>query len=746
MAGNRRHFERAMRRAADHAGKREWNKAIAQYKLALAEFPDDTAALGGLGLAYLNTQRLEEAVVIYRQARQAGVDDPATLERLADVQERLGHLEDAADTYVAIAEHVLQEREIDRAIHYWKRATQLATGHPIARLNLAKAYTSQGRTERAIKEYLALARAFKRERRPEQAMNICQQALMLDPRSAQVLDLMGTLRDLVEPAAEPIPVAKPPSAADLEDLSFEDAPLPSSQREEGSPVDMTRQRALGVLAEAVFEESRVQVTTLIGQALDFQRQGLVDEAVSAYEQLLNAGIDRPEVHFNLGLLYQEKLCWNDAIRHLSLAQDHRDYKLGTLFAVGECYRAQGKVDQALTHLVQVLKLVDLTTVRHDQADDLIQLYKSRADDYAKGDPAKARRFIDSLVHFLSSKDWEDKAKEARERLDGVSGDGAVMGLVDIVGVPGSQAILKSMTLIQKLVEQEKIATAIEEAYEVIRVSPYYLPLHLRLGDILLGQGRFDEATAKFLTVAHLYQVRGDAQASVGVHRRLLRASPMDVTVRGKFIELLTERGDIDAALSEYLVLGESYFRLAQVNKALEKYNEAIRLSRQASDARAWSVKFLHRIGDIHLQRVDWRQAFEVYQRIKKVVPYDERASLNVIDLHYKLGRPRKGLGELDAVVGHFYKKREFQKAITILRDAIQMRPEEESFRFRLAQAYLSLGKKEEAVIELDTLGDLQLKAGRTDRAIETIRSIVKINPPNVDSYRQLLSRIGGQRL
>ena len=760
MAGNQRQFERAMKRAVGHAGKREWDKAIGQYGHALAEFPDDIAALTGLGLVYLNAQQLEKALAVYQQARQAGADEPAVLERLADVQKRLRHLEEAADTYVALADHALRGREIERAIHFWERATQLATGHPIARLNLAKAYASQGRTPAAIKEYLALAEAFQRQERPDQAMNICQQALMLDPRNTTVLSLMSTLRNLLEPAEKPTPARKPTPVADLDDLSFEDEPLPSSQRDEGSPVHVARQRALSALAEAVFEEDLVtvstpprpsvpvltkhQIDTLIGQALDFQRQGLVDDAVAAYEQLLNAGVDRPEVHFNLGLLFQEKLRWREAIHHLSMVQDHKDYKLGTLFAVGECYRAQGKIDLALSHLMEVLKLVDLALVSREQADDVIQLYESLADSYAKkGDPEQARSFTDSLIRFLNSKGWEDKVKEARERLDSVAGEGVVMSLAEIVGIPGSEAVLKSMAMIQELVKRGKIFTAIEEAFDAIRISPSYLPLHLRLGEVFLSQGQFEEATAKFLMVAHLYQVRGDTRAAIGVYRRLLRASPMDVTVRSRLINLLINRGAIDEALEEYLALGEAYFQLAQVNKALDKYNEALRLAPRASDEKIWMVRLLHRIGDICLQRVDWRQALKIYQRIKQISPYDEHTCLSLTDLYYKMGQSRKGLAEIDALVGYLFKNKKFTKALAVLRDAVQMRPGEGPLRFRLAHACLSQGKKEEAVAELDALGDLQLRAGRAQQAIETIRSIIKINPSNVESYRQLLGQITG---
>lgn len=756
MAGSQRNYERAMRRAAEHASKRDWIRAIEYYQEALEEFPDDSHALVGLGTACVNTGQLERALASYEQARQAGDESLALLERLADVQERLGQLTKAADTYVVMADRVLQDREIDQAIHFWKRATQLASGHPIARLKLAQAHASQGQTRAAIREYLALARTFRKQNQPEQAMNFCQQALMLDSSNGQVLSLMRELRELVKPE-EPAPAPRPVPAKDLRDISFEDE-IPPSQRDEGSPVDMAKQRALSALAEAVFEEdlikepaptapalSKREIDTLIGQALDYQRQGMVNEALATYERLREAGVDRPEVHFNLGLLYQEKLRWNDAIGHLSQVKDHSDYKLGSLFAIGECYRAQGKVDQALAHFMEVLKLVDLATVDRVQADDLIQLYESLADSYAKkGDPEQARRFTDSLVKFLSSKGWEDKVKEARERLDGVAGEGVVMSLAEIVGVPGSENILRAMTLIQELTKRGKIETAIEEAYEAIRVSPFYLPLHLKLGDVFLKRGNFEAATSKFLAVAHVHQVRGDSRAAIGVYRRLLKSAPMDVNVRSRLINQLISRGDIDGALNEYLALGDAYFQLAQVGKALSKYKEAIRLAPRGSDEQEWPIRFLHRIGDIHLQRVDWEEAFKVYQRIKQISPYDERACLNLIDLYYKMGKRRQGLQELDSLVGYFFKQQKYEKAIAILQDAVQMRPAEEPLRFRLAQAYLSQGKKKEAVAELDTLGELQLQAGRAQQAIETIQSIIKLNPPNVDSYQQLLRQILGR--
>ena len=76
MAGSRRQYERAMKRAADHAEKKEWDKAVDQYQQALAEFPDDGAALIGIGQIFLN-----EAFLGDPDHKCMGRSAPARLER-----------------------------------------------------------------------------------------------------------------------------------------------------------------------------------------------------------------------------------------------------------------------------------------------------------------------------------------------------------------------------------------------------------------------------------------------------------------------------------------------------------------------------------------------------------------------------------------------------------------------------------------------------------------------------------------
>jgi hypothetical protein len=59
----------------------------------------------------------------------------------------------------------------------------------------------------------------------------------------------------------------------------------------------------------------------------------------------------------------------------------------------------------------------------------------------------------------------------------------------------------------------------------------------------------------------------------------------------------------------------------------------------------------------------------------------------------------------------------------------------------MARAYIDAGMNDEAIQELDALGELQLDSGLRKQAMATVRFIISLNPKNVDAYRQLLAQL-----
>ena len=71
----------------------------------------------------------------------------------------------------------------------------------------------------------------------------------------------------------------------------------------------------------------------------------------------------------------------------------------------------------------------------------------------------------------------------------------------------------------------------------------------------------------------------------------------------------------------------------------------------------------------------------------------------------------------------------------------RLHPQQMPLRARLARAYVDAGRQEEAIGELDALGELQLEAGLRKQAMATVKYIISLNPKNVEAYRQLLAQL-----
>jgi tetratricopeptide (TPR) repeat protein len=762
VANDRARYEEALNRGHSNSWDQRWDEAIREFQVAVSEFPSEPAPYAGLGMAYFELNRLDKALENYKLAARYSQGDIIYLKQVAECQERLGRSVEAGQTYLAMGEIQLRRRLLDEAMGNWLRAARLAPDLLGAHQRLAGIYQRQGQTKAAIRELLAVARVLQKQGEAEKALQTCQVALSMDPRDPDVLTAIELIRqgeplsvgDGLEAIAE-APAAPRDGAAIGAGLEGE-AERAGRSEEGASPVQNARRMALVQLAEEIFEEgeeeeegeiippggmSKLERDALISQALDFETRGLINEAIRCYERAIQGGVTSTAAHFNLGLLYQDKLRFEDAIREFERAVGDPEYRLASHFALGESYRARGRIDRAVEHFVNVLKIVDLATVQHNQADRLIQLYENLAASLmTQGEPEKATAFANSLVDFLSHKGWQDKVREARTRLDALSAPGRTMILGDMLTV-GSEKVLESLYLSQEYAKRGLYSSAVEETYRVIELAPDYLPGHLQLAELLLRQDRLELAAAKFITIGDTYKARGDINGAIGAYERVVDISPLDMTIRARLIDLLKRHGDIDRSIEHYIAMGNGYYQLAQVEKARETYQEGLKLAPRGSPERKWRSQLLRLIADIDMQRFDWRRALAAYMELQREAPADERTAMTLIDLYYKAGQDDNALRQLDQYLLQLVKIGKGVKVVGILEDMVSQRPQDPGLVFRLADIYDRQKRRQDAVTLLDHLAEAQLDSGQRDKALATIQRILRMNPANAASYQQLMQQI-----
>lgn len=741
MVGNRLRFEEAIQRANDAVWAEKWQDAVEHYRQALVESPNDVSALMGCAWALLNDDNLDGALLAYEHLVGLSPTDPGPYERIAEISERQGHLQRAAETYLKAAEHYGQQGLVAKRLSTLEASVRLRPHHESAWAQLLELYRTQDRTAHAVLATLWLCHLYQDKKR-DQAIALCrdmQRYVPHDPRIGQALMLLQSNRPIPQP---------PPMGVETEGTLDQESAvdLTDADEEAGTPVEIARQRALTRLAESIFAEDKPQphgasqseVDLLIGKAVDAQTRGDIQEAATHYERLLRAGISMPSIHFNLGLLYKEQMHFDEAIAEFEAALSDPEYVLGSHFSLGECYQAQGVFQSAFKHFLEAVKIVDVATIEREHMDDLIRVYDGLAQSLANtGEPERAGRISQLLVDFLGKRGWEDGAVRVRRRLDEFARSGTVLSLAELVSLPGSDDILRSIALAQEYQRRNKIHSALEELFHAIADAPDYLPLHHLLGVMLRENGNLEEAIRKFDTVARTYEIRGQIPQALTTYQLILEISPLDIAVHRRVVELLVHHGRIDDALSQYLQTADAYYQLAQPERAREIYTEALRLAPRGSADKAWQVRILHRMADLDVQRLDWAAAIKDNEEILRIAADDERAHLALYRLYPRTGRPHLGIGALDKLVKSYLSNRKVSKALTILEDLVESEPESIPLRARIAQLYLNLGNRERALAHLDILGDLQLEAGHKEAAVKTLEAILALNPPDREAYADL---------
>jgi tetratricopeptide (TPR) repeat protein len=742
-----------MRRAESLVREAKWASAIPAYNEALSEYPEDLVALTGLGLAYIETEQPDKALSAYRRAASLAPDNPKVVVSLAQALVRLGRWPEAAGIYVQAANACVRLGENAAALELLQQAAVMDPQSLSAHRSLADVYQRQGETRKAAWQHLILARVLERQGRHLHAIEECTDARELDPLNPEAKMLLDALHEGIELPDGPTARLQPDAEGrrTLESfVVFEDIELETvamlSDWGRSSPADMARERALAEAAEALFagdaDPHVMQGNILLGRGADFQARGMEDRAIASYREAIRRGSETPTVHFLLGLLYREKKEYARAIEHLGRGLSEPNLALGARFAIGESYYAWDKTAMALEHLLEVLHMIDAHTVPASQKKDLSTAYARLSQDYvSQGESADVRQFAQSLLDFLSKKGWGEQVVSMRKQLNSLASGGILVTLAETLVEPRAEVVTTALSQIQEYVERSLYFTALEECYWAIQQTPYFLPLHLYMADVLIAKGQTEAAVGKYVVTAETYQSRSETKRAIAVYSRALDIAPMDVQVREKLIDLLLGERQIDQAIEHYLLLVDVHYQLAQVDSALAKLDEALTHVNQGDPVHQWQSKVLHRAGDIHAQRLDWRQAIRAYRRIKNLDAQDARARSALVELYFKSGQRDQAFKELDELLDLLKARGQPGQVVEVLQDALRSRPDELDLHMRLARAYHEQGLRHEAISELDTIGELQLGMGMTRAAQRTIQAIIRLGPDNVDGYRQLLAQL-----
>ncbi len=773
MSGDQQAFEYAMNQGHSCAWDQDWEKACTFYRMALAEFPGSYNALSDLALALYELKKFQEALDYYHRASAVSPDDPMPFQKIAEILERMGDIERATKAYMDVAEVHVRKKDLEKAVQNWTHVEALNPEYLTAHTRLALVYERSGNTTQAMVEYIAIASLLQGQGNTPKAVQTMRHALEIVPNSKEAsltLSLLQSGKPLPRPnrpRGEADPLSKTQLARNVQSRSEEDL------RPRIDPIQDSKQKAITMLAEVLFEqeESRepqsrkgftsilqgsgsqeqppfdqTKVIIYLSQAIDFQSHGQESKAAVELEKSVEAGLNNSAAFYLLGFIQSKNDHLENAVSNLRKAVQHELFGLGARLLLGLTLYKMDRITDSSAEYLQALRIADSECVSADQAEELSQLYEPLIEAFTQQSDSKLqKRICENISKMLIRPDWRDQILKARQQLPAQPAGSAPAPLAEMLTESTSSQLVESLSKVNQLARANKLLTAMEEALYALKYAPTYLPLHVCIGDLLVQEGRITEAIEKFSIIARCYNVRGEVNRAISLLKRVTELNPVDMNARNELIDLLISRGKIENAIQEYIRLAESYYNLADLTMARKTYAQAYRYAQQSNSDRESKVKLLHRMADIEIQSLDWRNAIRVFEQIRNLDPDDTKARDMLFDLNIRLGQPNQALGELDNYLNYMINAHRTTGALEYLNTKIHENQSQAGLYRRLAEIYRLLGRKEEAIGQLEIAKELFMQAGNRKSAIECLMTILASNPANASVYQRMLVELESEQ-
>ncbi len=432
MSGNRQTFSTAMNAADRYRWDSQWPEAAKEYQRALAEFPDDAAARGGLGFCYMQTKQWKQALDEYEFILQRDPSNVIALSKTAELYVILNRREDAYRAYLHLAELYSQAGQGARAEATWQKAVQLSPNEAQPHESLATYYAGKKDFTLMVQERLAAAQGYLLRNDKAAAQAQCEEVLRVDGANTQAKQLLAQLNGQAQPS-DSLPQGTGGSSGHLAhsgnlatdmvsigNLSGGNTGIMGNMGSAGNfsgggnagPALAAGMAGGGMPPTSRKRITASQVTGVLRQAQNFQTQGRFPDAIDLCEQIIESGFDRPDARYFLGWLYQEQRRWDDAIRQFQTLLNDPDYALSCYYALGQCYRAKNDLRTATMHFDEAVDRVNLDALTAEESDQLVQLCQEAAEAHRLlGEQEQALTVYNALLGFLRSRGWNDKVAQ-----------------------------------------------------------------------------------------------------------------------------------------------------------------------------------------------------------------------------------------------------------------------------------------------------------------------------------------------
>jgi tetratricopeptide (TPR) repeat protein len=787
---------RGMTGAGDHAG------AVAIYEKTLELEADNIQILEALAEAYANSGRPEDYLRCAKQLAERCMqsddprharlaleamaqrypDDARAWEGLAGIYRAEGNVESAIDANLRLCEIHRAARRLAEARQCLEAALELAPKRVDLMEAMGDLLLSLGRRADGVEMLGRAAQCLVEQGRHEQARDLCQRVLKLDPANLSARRMLGEALERLGQVAEAMEAYRQVARARAE------------ARENVEAIEVLR-HMLGLDAGLIDErELYAKLLRREGQNKESQEQWLhLLEAIGEEEdprraikycrQILEDDPDNPRAHEHLLVIYERIEKWRQAFQECEWLAAHDQ-------SHDDARQAEAHIRKALAWFPEELgmraRLVDLLidAARVNEAGDELAEVARQAE--ARADLRVTRWAMEkacaikpgdldahrSLAEFLERQGELEEARAARVRLIGLMLEQGRMeearamaekvveamaddetarvqiaNMFEQAGLP-EVAAFHYHHLARRALGAEQYEQAMAHARRAIQIKPRHVGARETLIAALLAQRENAKALDEYQALYELYDAASEWDGALRVLQATIDLSPSSPEPRRKLVALYRKMRREEPMVDQLRRLVEIHVNAGDYGSAVDCLRDLMLIRPDDTRARLRYIDLYSQIGDesellddyMQLARILGRkgavvEAMRAYEKLLQVHPSNPSCREEFVQFLFDQGQVSRGIEESRALADLLGADDKPHEAGRVLERALNYAPDEIDMRQKLADVYLKTNRRGLALDAFRSLARHFEQAGDLRRLLDIIEQIVAIDPLNLD-YRQ----------
>lgn len=584
---------------------------------------------------------------------------------------------------------------------------------------------------------VSVAKAYLESDHPMDAVHHLLHAARLQPKNAEILTVLGTAYSRAGETAQALEVESKAVSLDpqnkmahyvLGQAFMQQGDKEKSARELKSFQDLEAE-------ELASQQRASKLDSLFLTATAKLDQGELAQASELLNQITTLNPDFVPALYSLGFILLKQAKYGSAIAVLQKAVTLNPLNAGAYSYLGNAYQNTGQVREALDAIQHAITIFDqnahyfnqrgelyLEMGREPEAKSAFEQAIKLDDKFALaqlnlGTLSLQLGEVDSAVdHLEAAVKLRGDSAETHRRLglaycNGDRFDDCIAQYREAVRLkPGDEQL--RATLAEALVSLKRWTEAEQVLTHEVRLNPQSGRAHYNLGELYYVQGRFGEALPELKKAAEAATGIGLDRIYVKTGMVSLNQLEFDNAVRD-FQKALQVNPDLVVA---HLALANLYARQGRDDEATKEYSTALALEPKRSDVYT-------SLAQLYFRKSDYPRAIEASRRALELDQQQRQAEYILAQAFIRTGRVEEGRTELakframeeqaEAEEHHLretlslnqealsaFRNQQYDKAIALLRVAVEHDPEMGLPYLRLGFVFMKTGEHREAIMNL----------------------------------------------